>query len=75
MMIYLHFKHGCPVDTSLSVSLTCFLPMESCDEQAAGKDRVLLFNAGCKVWDLATKLAESRYKWEREKEKKSEKLI
>lgn len=34
-----------------------------------------MFDAGCKVWDVAPKLAESRWSWEREKERKSEKLI
>lgn len=40
MMIYMQFKHRSPVETSLSSSPS--LPKESCDEQAAGKDRALL---------------------------------
>lgn len=42
-MIYWHFEHRSSVETSLSSSPTCFLPMESCDKQAAGKGRVLLW--------------------------------
>lgn len=42
MMSYFHFKHRSPVETSLSSSLTFSLPMESCDEQAAGSGKVVL---------------------------------